>query len=144
MVDLVNNELGYKCHWAVSDYLQRAARHIASETDVAQAYAVGQAAVKLALAGKNEVMVTIKRESTEPYSWTTGSVPLNKVANVEKKMPRSFIARDGWGITKSCRSYLLPLIQGEDYPAYSNGLPQYAELTNQLVTKKLAAFQAAD
>ena len=144
LVDIISKTLGYKCHWAVSDYLQRAARHIASETDVAQAYAVGQAAVELALEGKNEVMVTIKRESTEPYSWTTDSVPLNKVANVEKKMPRNFITRDGWGITKACRTYLLPLIQGEDYPAYNNGLPQYAALTNQLVTKKLAAFQPAE
>ncbi len=143
LVDMITQSLGYKCHWAVSDYLQRAARHIASATDVSQAYAVGQAAVELALAGKNEVMATIKRESTDPYTWTVGSVPLSKVANVEKKMPRSFISRDGWGITKACRSYLLPLIQGEDYPAYSDGLPQYAELTNQLVAKKLEAFASS-
>jgi 6-phosphofructokinase 1 len=137
---MIGKALGYKCHWAVSDYLQRAARHIASATDVAQAYAVGQAAVEFALAGKNGVMVTIKRESTDPYRWTVDSVPLDKVANVEKKMPRSFISRDGWGISKACRVYLAPLIQGEDYPAYVNGLPQYARLNNQLVKKKLAAF----
>ncbi len=140
LVAMIGKALGYKCHWAVSDYLQRAARHIASATDVAQAYAVGQAAVEFALAGKNGVMVTIKRESTDPYRWTVDSVPLDKVANVEKKMQRSFISRDGWGISKACRVYLAPLIQGEDYPAYVNGLPQYARLNNQLVKKKLAAF----
>ncbi|MGA0841031.1 MAG: 6-phosphofructokinase [Pseudomonadales bacterium] len=137
---LVKEALGYKYHWAVADYLQRAARHIASATDVEQAYAVGKAAVDLALAGRNAVMPVIVRKRDEPYRWTIDAVPLDKVANVERKMPRSFISRDGFAITAAARRYLAPLVAGEDYPPYRGGLPQYVRLKNELVTKKLPAF----
>lgn len=141
IADMVKSELGYKYHWAVADYLQRAARHIASATDVEQAYAVGKAAVELALAGRNAVMPTIVRKRDQPYRWTTGEAPLKKVANVEKKMPKRFISKDGFGITPSARQYLAPLIAGEDYPPYRNGLPQYARLKRALAPKKLPPFE---
>ena len=137
VAQIVKRSLGYKYHWAVADYLQRAARHIASKTDVDQAYAVGKAAVEFALAGKNAVMPAIVRESDNPYRWSIGDAPLAKVANVEKKMPREFITEDGLGITSACRTYLQPLIEGEDYPPYKNGLPQYVRLKNAPVPKKL-------
>ena len=140
VANLVKRELGYKFHWAVADYLQRAARHIASKTDVEQAYAVGKAAVDLALKGKNSVMVTIDRKSDAPYRWKTGHVALDEVANREKFMPRNFITRDGFHITDACRRYLAPLIAGEDYPPYKNGLPQYVRLKNTAVPKKLPKF----
>jgi len=143
LVDMIKAEHGYKCHWSVADYLQRAARHIASATDVEQAYAVGQAAVEFALAGKNAVMPVIRRKRSKPYRWDIGEAPLGKVANVEKMMPRSFISKDGFGITARAREYLSPLIQGEDYPPYRDGLPQYVRLKNQLVRKKLPAFKPA-
>jgi 6-phosphofructokinase 1 len=138
---LVKDELGYKYHWAVADYLQRAARHVASGTDVAQAYAVGKAAVELAMAGRNAVMPIIVRKGDKPYRWGISEAPLAKVANVERKMPKSYISRDGFGITAAARRYLAPLIEGEDYPPYRNGLPQYARLKNELVRKKLPAFE---
>ncbi len=141
VADMVRKALGYKFHWAVADYLQRSARHIASGTDVAQAYAVGQAAVELALKGENSVMPTIVRASDHPYKWEIGHAPLSKVANVEKFMPREFISADGFGITEACRTYLSPLIQGEDYPPYHNGLPRYVTLKNQLVAKRLPEFK---
>ena len=134
---MVNDKYGYKYHWAVADYLQRAARHIASGTDVAQAYAVGEAAVNMALAGKNAVMPIIVRICEDPYRWAIGEARLEDVANVEKKMPGEFISQDGFGITDSCRRYLQPLIQGEDYPPYENGLPQYVELANVAVPRRL-------
>lgn len=134
---LVKDKLGYKYHWAVADYLQRAARHIASKTDVDQAYAMGKAAVELAVKGKTAVMPTIVRKSSKPYKWTVGVANLADVANVEKKMPADFISRDGFGITAKCRAYLEPLIQGEDYPPYKKGLPQYVKLKNVPVKKKL-------
>jgi len=137
---MVRDALGYKFHWAVADYLQRAARHIASATDVAQAYAVGAAAVKFALAGKNGVMPIIVRERSKPYRWTIGEAALGRIANVEKTVPRSFITRDGFGITAKAREYLEPLIAGEDYPPYRKGLPQYAVLKNTLAKKKLPPF----
>jgi 6-phosphofructokinase 1 len=137
VAQLIKQQLGYKYHWAVADYLQRAARHIASGTDVAQAYAVGKAAVELALRGKNAVMPAIKRVSSRPYKWKIAEAPLAKVANVEKMMPRNFITKDGFHITQACRNYLAPLIQGEDYPPYKNGLPQYVTLKNVAVAKKL-------
>ncbi|HET6470493.1 MAG TPA: 6-phosphofructokinase [Pseudomonadales bacterium] len=140
IADLVRARLGLKFHWAVSDYLQRAARHIASKTDVEQAYAVGRAAVEFAIKGKNAVMPTIVRKSSKPYRWSIGEAPLSKVANVERKMPRDFIARDGFGITAKAREYLAPLIAGEDYPAYKNGLPNYVTLKSQLVPKRLPPF----
>lgn len=138
IANLAKQQLGYKYHWAVADYLQRAARHIASKTDVDQAYALGQAAVELALSGKNAVMPTIVRLSDDPYRWEIGSANLADVANVEKKMPKEYITEDGFGITEACRRYLRPLISGEDYPPYKNGLPQYVELKNVAVPKKLS------
>jgi ATP-dependent phosphofructokinase / diphosphate-dependent phosphofructokinase len=141
---IVKEALGYKYHWAVADYLQRAARHIASKTDVEQAYALGRAAVELAIAGKNAVMPIIVRKSDSPYVWAIGEARLSEVANVEKKMPREYIGEDGYGITAACRRYLAPLIQGEDYPPYENGLPRYVQLKNEAVPKRLAAaFQPA-
>ncbi len=140
IANMVKDALGYKYHWAVADYLQRAARHIASATDVEQAYAVGKAAVEFALKGQNAVMPIIERTSDDPYRWKIGSAPLAKVANVEKKMPKRFISRDGFGITAAARRYLAPLIAGEDYPKYKNGLPQYVKLKNVLIPKKLAKF----
>ncbi|MBL6750653.1 MAG: 6-phosphofructokinase [Nevskia sp.] len=141
LAGLVKDKLKYKYHWAVADYLQRAARHIAAKTDVDQAYAVGKAAVELAVAGKSGLMATIVRHADAPYAWSVGEAPLDQVANVEKKMPRDFITADGFHITEACRRYLSPLIQGEDYPPYRNGLPQYVELRNAPVVKKLAPFE---
>jgi len=128
---------GYKFHWAVADYLQRSARHIASKVDVEQAYAVGKAAVELALKGKNAVMPVIVRKSAKPYRWSIGEAPLTAVANQEKKLPRNFITADGFGITAACRSYLQPLIRGEDYPPYRDGLPTYVTLKGVSVVKRL-------
>ncbi len=137
IANLVKDKLGYKYHWAVADYLQRAARHIASKTDVEQAYALGKAAVELAIEGRNAVMPVIVRKSDSPYTWEIGSADLADVANVEKKMPREYISEDGFTITDACRRYLSPLIQGEDYPPYKNGLPDYVILKNVAVPKKL-------
>ncbi len=137
VASIVKEELNLKYHWSVADYLQRAARHIASKTDVDQAYAVGKAAVEMALKGHNAVMPSIVRKSDKPYRWSIGMADLRKVANVEKKMPASFISRDGYGITARCRQYLVPLIKGEAYPPYRNGLPQYVTLKNVAVPKKL-------
>tara|TARA_B100000953_G_scaffold296449_1_gene289412 strand:+ start:1404 stop:2669 length:1266 start_codon:yes stop_codon:yes gene_type:complete len=137
---MINDKHGYKYHWAVADYLQRAARHIASKTDVDQAYAVGKAAVEHAVRGKDGIMVTIRRTSDLPYRWTVGEAPLHRVANVERRMPKSYISRDGFGITARARRYLAPLIRGEDYPKYKQGLPQYTRLKAQLIAKKLPTF----
>lgn len=134
---LVKEALGYKYHWAVADYLQRSARHIASATDVEQALALGKAAVERALAGENAIMLAIVRVSDDPYRWEIGQAPLAEVANVEKFMPRAFISADGFGITPVCRAYLEPLIRGEDYPPYRKGMPQYVRLLNMPVAKKL-------
>jgi 6-phosphofructokinase 1 len=134
---MVKQDLGYKYHWAVADYMQRSARHIASKTDVDQAYALGKAAVEMALKGENSIMPTIVRVSNKPYRWKIGKTNLARVANVEKVMPRSFISKDGFGITQKCRNYLGPLIVGEDYPPYRNGLPDYVRLKNLPVPRKL-------
>ncbi|MEE8496055.1 MAG: 6-phosphofructokinase [Xanthomonadales bacterium] len=142
VAEIVRSKLGYKSHWAVSDYLQRSARHVASKTDVDQAYAVGVAAVKFALEGKSGVMPVIKRISNNPYRWKIGEASLGRVANREKRMPKSYISADGFGITPAARRYLEPLIRGEDYPPYDrHGLPKYVRLNNVLVTKKLPAFE---
>jgi 6-phosphofructokinase 1 len=142
IANMIRAKLGYKYHWAVADYLQRAARHIASKNDVEQAYAMGKEAVKLALAGKNSVMPTVVRTSSKPYRWKIGVARLDKVANVEKMMPKDFITRDGFGITKKCRNYLEPLIKGEDYPPYGkDGMPKYVQLKNVAVPKKLGDFE---
>jgi 6-phosphofructokinase 1 len=139
IANMIREELGYKHHWAVSDYLQRSARHIASATDVEQAYAVGKAAVEMAIAGKNAVMPTIIRHGNrENYHWSISEAPLAEVANVERRMPRSFISEDGFGITQEAIDYISPLIQGEAYPPYENGIPKIARLKLQRVLKKLS------
>jgi 6-phosphofructokinase 1 len=138
VANMIKDALGYKYHWAVADYLQRAARHLASRVDVEQAYAAGRAAVEMALAGDNAIMPAIIRTSNDPYSWEIQKAPLAEVANVEKMMPPEYISEDGFGITNACREYLLPLIQGEEYPPYESGLPRYVTLKNILVPRKLS------
>ena len=140
IANMIRKEHGYKYHWAVSDYLQRSARHLASKTDFEQAYAVGEAAVKLALDGQNGVMPIIKRLSDKPYSWEIATAQLSDMANVEKMLPRDYITEDGFGITEKCRTYMQPLIHGEAYPPYENGLPKYIRLQNKVLTKKLPNF----
>ena len=140
VAQLVKDRLGYKYHWALADYLQRSARHLASRTDLEQAHALGVAAVDLALAGKNAVMATINRLADAPYRWEIGNAPLKDIANVERKMPADFITPDGFHITDACRTYLQPLIEGEDPPPYRNGLPDYVRLKNSAVAKKLGEF----
>ncbi|MBI4988113.1 MAG: 6-phosphofructokinase [Rhodocyclales bacterium] len=141
IASIVKEGLNLKYHWGVADYLQRAARHIASKTDVAQAYATGKAAVELAIKGRNSVMPAIKRVSDKPYKWKIEVAELKNVANKEKFMPRDFITADGFGITEKCRKYLAPLMLGEDYPPYRNGLPRYVRLKNVGVKKKLGEFK---
>ncbi len=138
VAQMTQEAFGYKFHWAVADYLQRSARHIASKVDVEQAYAVGKAAVEFALKGRNAVMPTIVRKSSSPYRWTIGEAPLSAIANEEKKVPRNFITPDGFGITPACRRYLEPLIGGEDYPPYAKGLPRYATIKGASVAKRLS------
>ncbi|NND68586.1 MAG: 6-phosphofructokinase [Halioglobus sp.] len=137
LAQMVQDELGYKYHWAVADYLQRSARHIASQTDVDQAYALGKAAVEYALAGDNSVMPCIVRGKGKRYTWSIGKAALENVANVEKMMPRNYITRDGFGITQAGRDYLAPLIVGEAYPEYRKGMPKYVTLKNEPVPRKL-------
>jgi 6-phosphofructokinase 1 len=137
VAQIVRDNLGYKYHYAIADYLQRSARHIASAVDVQQAYAVGREAVKYALQGKTAVMPVIKRVSDSPYKWRIESAPLSRIANKEKKLPRRYITKDGFGITAAARRYLEPLIRGEDYPPYFNGLPKYATLKNVSVKPRL-------
>ncbi|MCX7117713.1 MAG: 6-phosphofructokinase [Legionellales bacterium] len=139
LAQLIKHELGFKYHWAVADYLQRAARHIASAVDVEQAYALGQAAVELALSGHNEIMPIILREQDVPYRWSISHVPLAEVANLEKTLPKAYISDDKMGITDACRRYLAPLIQGEAYPPYVHGIPDYVRLNHRLVEKKLGS-----
>jgi ATP-dependent phosphofructokinase / diphosphate-dependent phosphofructokinase len=137
ITSLITAKLGYRCHWAVPDYLQRSARHIASQTDVQQAYAVGRAAVEFAIAGRGSVMPAIRRLSDAPYHWDIIEAPLSEVANQEKLLPSDFISGDGFGITAAARRYLAPLIVGEAYPPFKNGLPDYVKLSNATVPKKL-------
>jgi 6-phosphofructokinase 1 len=137
VAQMVRDNLGLKYHYAVADYLQRSARHIASATDVKQAYAVGKAAVEFALKGKTAIMPVIKRVSDKPYRWRIGEAPLARVANKEKMLPKRYITKDGFGITEACRRYLQPLIRGEDYPPYVNGLPKYVSLKNVPVAPQL-------
>ena len=142
VANMIKDALGYKFHWAVADYLQRAARHLASKADVDQAYALGEAAVELALKGHNSIMPTVVRESSSPYKWSIGEAPLSEVANVEKMMPMEYITEDGFGITDACKEYLYPLIQGEAYPPYDdNGMPKYVTLKGVAVPRKLADFE---
>jgi len=146
IAQLVKAKLGYKYHWAVPDYLQRSARHLASKTDAEQAYAVGKAAVEYALAGKNAVMPVIRRVSNKPFKWQIVPAPITKVANIEKKLPSNYIRKDGFGITAAARTYFEPLIRGEDKPPYdaTTGLPKYARLRRVLVRKKLPPYSIAD
>lgn len=137
LANTIKQALGYKYHWAVADYLQRSARHIASQTDLEQAYALGEAAVNLAMEGKNALMPTIVRVSDQPYKWKIGTAPLAEVANQEKMMPHSFFSADGYGITEEARRYFQPLIVGEAYPHYRDGLPDYVTLERHLVKTKL-------
>jgi ATP-dependent phosphofructokinase / diphosphate-dependent phosphofructokinase len=137
VANMIRAAHGYKYHWAVADYLQRSARHIASRVDVEQAYAVGKAAVELAVKGVNAVMPTIVRRSHRPYRWSIGHVPLAEVANREKKLPAAYIRADGFGITSACRRYLQPLIAGEAYPPYRDGLPDYVQIKGAPVRRKL-------
>ena len=141
VAEMISSKLGFKYHWAVSDYLQRSARHISSQVDLDQAYAVGEAAVKFATAGENSIMPVIVRKKSKPYTWEIGKVALSKVANVEKKMPKSFISKDGFGITLSCKNYLSPLIQGEAWAPFKDGVIQTAYLKNRLVKKRLKIFK---
>jgi ATP-dependent phosphofructokinase / diphosphate-dependent phosphofructokinase len=137
ITNLISTKLGCKCHWAVPDYLLRSARHIASETDLQQAYAVGRAAVEFAIAGRTAVMPAIRRLSDTPYRWDIIEAPLSEVANQEKLLPPDFISGDGFGITEAARRYLAPLIVGEAYPPFKNGLPDYVKLQNVAVPKRL-------
>jgi len=141
LANLVQSKLKMKQHWAVADYLQRAARHIASRADLEQSYAVGKAAVELAVKGENSVMPTIVRTSSKPYRWKIGVAKLSDVANVEKKMPRDFITEDGFHITQKCRNYLQPLIAGEAFPPFEGGLPKYVRLKNVPVRKKTGEYK---
>ena len=141
VAEMVSKKLGLKYHWAVSDYLQRSARHISSKVDLDQAYAVGKAAVEYAAAGENSIMPIIVRKKAKPYSWEVGKIELSKVANVEKKMPKNFISKDGFGITAACKNYLSPLIQGEAWAPFEEGVIQTAHLKNKLVRKKLKNFK---
>ena len=141
IADMISNKLGFKYHWAVSDYLQRSARHISSQVDLDHAYAVGKAAVEYASSGENAIMPIIVRKKNKPYSWEVGKVALSKVANIEKKMPRNFISKDGFGITQSCKNYLSPLIQGEAWAPFEDGVIQTASLKNKLIKKKLKNFK---
>ena len=141
VANIIKKSLGYKFHWAVADYLQRSARHLASNSDVEQAYALGEAAVEMALDGKNSIMPAIIRTSNNPYQWEIGCGELKDIANVEKMMPTNYISEDGFSITDECREYLLPLIEGENYPPYINGLPDYVVLKKSKVDKKLPPFE---
>lgn len=140
LAQIITQKLGVKVHYAIADYLQRSARHIASQTDVDQAYEVGKAAVEAVVAGKSGQMVTIKRLQDNPYRWEASTTPIQGVANKERQLPRSYITKDGFGITASARQYLEPLIQGEAFPSFTDGLPQYVQLKNQFVSRKLAEF----
>jgi 6-phosphofructokinase 1 len=140
LAEMIKKETGHKLHWSVVDYIQRAARHLASRVDVEQAYAVGKAAVEGVVAGHRSFMPVIRREASMPYRWSIGRVPLERVANIERGMPRDFISPDGYGITQACRDYLRPLIEGEDYPPFENGLPCYPRIRGVLLPKRCGAF----
>lgn len=140
LAELIKERLGYKNHWAVADYLQRSARHVASQTDVTQAYALGESAVTLALDGQHGCMPVIVRTQDWPYRWHIEHVPLAHVANHERMLPESFISKEGFGITPACVRYLKPLIQGEAVPTYHEGLPCYARAHAPCLPKQLPEF----
>jgi 6-phosphofructokinase 1 len=141
LANIISNKLSYKVHWAVADYLQRAARHLGSSVDVKQAYAIGFKALHYAKKGINGVMLTIKKQKTKTYKWEIKYTKLENVANFEKELPKSFITKNGFGITSMCKSYIKDLISGEDFPPYKNGVPVYAKLKLPLVKKKLKKFK---
>ena len=141
LANMIRESLGYKHHYAISDYLQRSARHLASATDLEHAYAAGRAGVEMAVAGGNSVMVTIRRTGDDPYTWETSSAPLDQVANREKELPRGFITEDGYGITGAARTYLQPLIEGEALPPFRGGLPVYDEIDLPSAQKRLPPFE---
>ena len=140
LANMITEKLKIKVHWSVADYLQRAARHIASSVDVKQAYSIGKSAISHAKKGKNGVMLSIKCNNSKKFRWEISDVRLSNVANKEKKLPKSYISHDGFGITKSCKTYIENLVQGEDYPPYKNGIPDYAKLKHPLVKKRLKDF----
>ena len=140
LANMITEKLKIKVHWSVADYLQRAARHIASSVDVKQAYAIGKSAISYAKKGKSGVMLSIKSNNSKKFKWEISDVKLSNVANKEKKLPKSYISRDGFGITKLCKNYIENLVQGEDYPPYKNGIPNYAKLKHPLIKKKLKDF----
>ena len=140
LANMIRESLGYKHHYAISDYLQRSARHLASATDLSHAYAAGRAGVEMAIGGGNAVMVTIERTGDDPYAWKTSAAPLDQVANREKELPRGFITDDGYGITQAARTYLQPLIEGEAPPPYRAGLPVYEEIDLPSAERRLAPF----
>ena len=139
---IINKKLKLKNHWAVSDYLQRSARHIASKTDLLHAEAVGIHAVKYAIKGMNGVMPVIVRGKGEKYSWKIEPAPLSKIANVEKKLPKSFISKDGFDVTSKAIKYLQPLILGEAFPNFKDGIPASEKLKLIEVTKKLPVWKS--
>ena len=142
LANIITMKLSYKVHWAVADYLQRAARHIGSSVDVKQAYMVGYKALEYAKKGINGVMLTISRKKSKNYQWEIKYTKLENVANVEKELPKSFISKDGFGVTRSCKKYMQNLISGQDYPPYKDGIPLYAKLKHILVKKRLKSFKA--
>ena len=139
--ELINNKLKIKNHWAVADYLQRSARHIASKVDLEQAQAVGSFAIKYALAGMNGVMPIIVRSKGPKYKWSIEAAPLSKIANLEKKLPKSFISKNGMNVTQKAIDYLMPLIQGESHPPYKNGIPLTKEFKLIKAVKKLPKWK---
>ena len=125
---LIKDKIGLKYHWAVSDYLQRSARHLSSMTDIEQAIAVGRYAVDFALSGKTGIMPVIKRVSNDPYRWEIAEGDLSEIANQEKLVPDNYIAENKFRINSSGIAYLKPLIQGESFPDFFSGLPKYEQL----------------
>lgn len=134
---MIRNALKVKVHWSVLDYVQRAARHIASRTDVDQAYAVGRKAVAYALHGLTNVMPVIVRTSDQPYRWQVAPKPLTGIMNREKRLPRTFLTADGYRLTARARRYFAPLIRGEAWPPFENGLPVHAKLRLQPVQRRM-------
>ena len=130
LANIIQINLGYKCHYAIPDYLQRAAKHLCSKLDIEIANAVGKAAVEFAIQQKNNVMPCIKKIQTNPYLYEIECISLDNIANVEKKMPLNFIDKENLTITSECKEYILPFVSGEVFPKYSeNGKPIYISFT---------------
>ena len=138
---LIHARLGYKHHWAIPDYLQRAAGHLVSATDHAQARAVGQAAVEYALAGRDGVMAAIRRLADAPYRWDVAPVAVTAIANLERQVPAAFIRPDGLHVTDAARAYLCPLIEGEMPACFAGGLPDYPRFALPGVARRLAPYR---